>query len=665
MSRRRHLRLGLREDRGSVLVIFAFWLPLLVLVTALVVDVGNRFEHDKHLQLQADAGALAGGSVLNFPCSDPTIETETRNYAGTIHNAQIGGTSPANIHPVLNSTNYWDQGGTDFSDGGTPCTTKFVDVKITESNLGWFFGLGLGSFLPAIHAHARVRLEEANAVKGLLPVSVNQPDPTLAQVTFIDESNGQTIATAAMTKMNPQPSPSNLVWWESSSMSVDFAQGGVPRSRVGVRIALGGGNSVTCGQLFVECYDLGSSNGMVFARGWTSSGTGAYNAPLVREVEFLPGSCPPSEEYFFTLNSGTCTLGVRARIDFGPTATNLQAAVSGPGCSGGNPAGCQLTPVGGGWWQTTAPDLLDIQAESGPQSISINTRAQNNGSGPFRSATISNVHRTFAATEDRSGPIKAARIYEGGTYPHNTFQTNGVPSSHNLVVRIGIRSLQLAAPGDPPVRLRVIGSQNQTVDCEPPGFGPINKTNIRDELHYGCDPWYAKNVGGWPTSGDPPLTCPAYNQLWNLPNSETDPWRCVKTQTGGAVGQVGQGMRERVHFGQNGCVSPNFWPSYDPLTDPRIITIFVTPIGSFSGSGNDIFPVLGLADFYVTGFGGTGPTPDNCVGNEAPGAAPSDTAPTGWIVGHFIKYTVQNSGGGTGQQCNLTALDPCVAVLVD
>ena len=72
------------------------------------------------------------------------------------------------------------------------------------------------------------------------------------------------------------------------------------------------------------------------------------------------------------------------------------------------------------------------------------------------------------------------------------------------------------------MELRVTGSQTQSIDCD-----PVIR-NLADEIEQGCGPAYKINPG---------LACPAYNQLWSLP----EPWECVKTQTGGAVGQVEKG----------------------------------------------------------------------------------------------------------------------------
>ena len=46
-----------------------FWIPVLAVMLTFVVDVGNWFEHKRHLQMQADAAALAGAQEFGA-CPD-------------------------------------------------------------------------------------------------------------------------------------------------------------------------------------------------------------------------------------------------------------------------------------------------------------------------------------------------------------------------------------------------------------------------------------------------------------------------------------------------------------------------------------------------------------------------------------------------------------------
>jgi hypothetical protein len=97
--------------------------------------------------------------------------------------------------------------------------------------------------------------------------------------------------------------------------------------------------------------------------------------------------------------------------------------------------------------------------------------------------------------------------------------------------------------------------------------------------------------------------------------------------------------------------------------DPRIVSVFVTPFGAFSGSGRQVVPITNFASFYVTGFskqGGGSPPPQ---GDPCPGADVLPDSKAGWIVGHFIKYVDTIGGGGTGETCDFSSFGTCVAVL--
>ena len=62
--------LAAREE-GGILVFVAMLTPILLLFLALSVDIGNWWVHKRHLQLQVDAAALAGGALLGDCFSRP------------------------------------------------------------------------------------------------------------------------------------------------------------------------------------------------------------------------------------------------------------------------------------------------------------------------------------------------------------------------------------------------------------------------------------------------------------------------------------------------------------------------------------------------------------------------------------------------------------------
>jgi hypothetical protein len=670
----------IRDERGGVLVLCVLALPVLILFITFVVDVGNWFEHKRHLQTQADAGALAGGDLFKFPCSDSSIEAAARKYGGdpnvlSPYNTQVK--DSRNVHELINSDKYFNEAGAaDWVSIGHPCSSMIVDVKMTQQDLPWFFGVHV---VPAINAHARVEIRQVDTVAGALPVGVPDTNPKYAFAQFVDEvataaagspvpvtgclSGGLPVANCEFPLVKQAGSSGGLVLWNNSGAPITVP---IASSRIGVRIRLVGGNDSTagCTAPLVECYDLGSNNGIVFIRGYApTAGTLPSNPPVAGDVSLFDGTC--TDPYFSSMST-TCTIGVHAKVAF------QAGVVPSPSCpvSGNNGlvGGCVYAVANGttvpltynavtGFWDSTGSNFLNVTAANGPMQVDLHWRVKQVGitgcsNGNGCAGDITNVQRTFSANPDRSGPIKQAIVSEGGSQWTNSFQTG---STHNLVIQIGMPgNLQDASSAsDPVVLLRVVkdrggnGSQNQSVDCDP------NFPNLRDEIRQGCAPQYTKNTG---------TACPANSTtLW----ASAQPWNCVAIQTGASVGQMTQGIQDRILCGGQPCqgnptcTAPNHWSQYPnlPAGDPRIVPVFLTPFGTFSASGNEVVPVTDFAEFYVTGWGGNGSGNDD----PCPGA---DPAPTGDIAGHFIKYVQSINNGTSGSQlCDPSAFAPCVAVM--
>jgi hypothetical protein len=442
--------------------------------------------------------------------------------------------------------------------------------------------------------------------------------------------------------------------------------------RTGVVVALSGREAWTpsgslseiCGQALVECYEgggLGPWTGLDFIHGYPTTGTGTPTAPIVRDVILYNVGCGDDSGPYFLLNAG-CSVGVKARIDFGPVTGGdpslpvagggllAQVKVDGWSCptSGANPKGCQMvyntTGPNAGYWTTNGSNGYPIMPADGTaHRITLNWKTANSSASSFGS-----VQRSFSASTATSGPVDYVSVSEIGPGANSLAY-----GTHDLSVTIGVKgSLQANATSvnDPVVHLKVFGgSQTQALNCD-----PDPAINLRDELGYGCKPQYVKNTG---------QPCPAPNDpLWNDP--ATQPWNCVQIKTGASAGQVNQGLLIRTQDGSNSCVNQNNWALFDsveglPAGDPRIIPVFLVPFGSFGGSGSDAtVPVTGFATFYVTGWsqGNGGQQGDPC-----PNADPVNGG--GEIVGHFIKYIETINTGGGGPLCDFDAFGTCVAVL--
>ena len=645
-------------DRGAVLPTFALWLPVLALFFVFVVDVANWFEHKRHLQMQADAGALAGGSAFTIPCADASIEAFARKYGGdpgatAPYNLQVAPTDPANVHLLINSDKYWNEGGTNHNDGGPPCAAKRVDVKLTEADLPLFFGApGLFDLVPAINAHARVQVQSLDYLAGgSLPIAVPDVDPTRAEARFIDEATGAVLAT---TPLLATGIANGLSIWDNSAAPVSVP---ISSARIGVRIVLSGNpNSTTCGAPLVDCYDGGSPDGILYVRGWSSAGSGLQpNPPIARDARLVPGTCA---DPYFTSVSTACTIGVSAVVDFGvPLPATVGARVTATVAGTTRPLTYNALT---GRWETTGngnfftvnPDLgpLPVQLGWEERTGTVNGQVCTNGGNNPCQGSFGVVQRVFSALDPRSGPIELAQVWNNGLFWGNSFQLG---TTQNLVVKIGVTpNLKNAqSVSDPIVTLRVVGgSQNQSLDCDP------NYSNLYQELAYGCRPAYRPNAG---------TSCPSTaSSLWGT----VQPWDCVAIQTGSATNQVARGLNLRILGDEKPtlCTSPNHWSLFPaiPPGDPRVLSVFITPFGSFGGSGNAVVPVTKLGSFYVTGWTGQGGGFKNpCQGN---GDDPVPNNDAGNIVGHFIKYVFTNTGGGgSGQTCDFNAFGGCIAVMTD
>ena len=634
--------LATRED-GGIIVFCALLVPVILLFLALSVDIGNWWVHKRHLQLQVDAAALAGGALMgecftDAAAANTAIQNEATRFgggAGSSYNGQVGGTNKGTISLRFQSKTY-AAGSVPPDDTETqgPCETPSLmfDVKASEAGLPLLFQIPGLSEVTAINAHARVQLKLVEVQDGMLPVAVPDLRFTYVFATFVNEATGASLGTVQLQRSGT--SGNHQLWSTPTGIPVSIAS-----EHVGVRLRLVGGSdpNAACGQLYTECYDLGSTNGVVHIRGWSSTA----GAPAVRNAWLLPGTCAP-DAYFAAAD---CSGGIQAEVDLGPThpltgtdvTAEVWASVDG---SGHYP----LTPGGDtGLVTWTAASGLPI-ALPGPHTVELNwiwrqtsgawnglTCTDRNNNPCKAEGTFGPVQRAFRGGPDRSGPLQRVQVFESGVTSSgsNSFETGTTPTLGLSLAVTGSLKVQSEA-SDPVVELRVTGSQNQSIDCDPA------IPNLADEIEQGCGPAYKINPG---------LACPDYNTLWSLP----EPWECVKTQTGGAVGQVERGMKERILGGANTCTAPINWPNYD-LDDPRIVPLIITPFGSFGGSGNDIVPVIDFGSFYVVGWHG-----DPCPG--------AHVVPRGYIAGHFVKYAEPNPHGAGDTVCNPDALTPCVPVM--
>jgi hypothetical protein len=668
---------GVREERGAVMVMVAILLPVLILFSSFVIDVGNWFEHRRHLQMQADAAVLAAVSEFGSPCSEAPIEDMARTYGGlkapalNTYNQQVGGTPlDAVLFDGLNQDTWPNQPGKVDPDppGGPPCETGVIDVKLAEADLPWFFRVAQ---VPFINAHARVAIQKVDRMKGLLPIGVPDINPKKAKGLFVNESTGAVIQETMLCRVGTED---GLAVW-SSAGGCGSGIGPVPvrvdAADIGVRIVLSGSNSTTCGEPLVVCYDTASADGLVHIRGWSAAEQAFSQAPKARDVWLRGGNCPDG---YFVAATAACGVEVVAQVDFGssdPVAlgAKIDATV-------GRKSYALVYDASEKLWKSDPAAFVPVPADGSRVSVGLSWTITKKADGTncsgkdTCSGTVEGAaQRAFSASDLRSGPIRQARVAEH--FPDGTLKALGANSfqrcasaddtscERNLSVSIAIKGSLLDTPNgpdDPPVEMRVVGSgsQTQALDCDP------DVPKLEDELAKGCKPEYTRNDG----AGCPPTK----NELHASPQ----PWPCSAIVTGERKPAIPRGMNARINGDPttNVCKNPSRWDEYwadgtlnqtEYADDPRVVQVFLTPFGSFDGSGQEVVPVLDFAAFYVTGWTGQG-------GDSNPCPVPPDDQPTedngGYLIGYFINYQDPiNNGEGSGEACDFDAVQICVPVL--
>ena len=724
------------DERGATLVIFAIWLPVLMIFVTFVVDVGNWFEHHRHLQTQADAAVLAGGGVWTYPCSgsaEAAIEGTARDYGGrhvghttpspydpAIYNDQIGGTPPSRLHLLLNSTKYWNEGGSDHSDGGGPCATGFLDAKITESNLPFFFPFG-GQLVPAINAHARVQIQQATTLNGLLPLFVRDVNPKAAAAIFIDDATHTVLDAQYMDKLPPASCTSGLQCW--SSLSAPSTVTIAPRTSLVValssvdrcpqsgpclaRPAAGTSADSACTQAGVECFGEDTASnlqaGLVFVRGYPTGGGGDPPAdPALRDVE-LSGDpsltpTPTCPDGYFVFTKSNCNAFIQAKVDVGTfDPANVEIAAFNSSCGGKNGCALQYDAASGYWTGSIPVTALKDPATDGISLMwqLINTTLTSKGAcdtsfSDFTGGSAKNlcvgafeggatVQRTYSGQDQFSGPIRSATVWNIddplGPFPGLGANAYVSGSSHDLFATIALAGGVATDSSDKPIQLRVAGNQ-AAIDCDP------TIATFREELATGCQPYYAINTRlGQADPCNPPYGT-VTSDLFKAPNPP--PWECVGTQNGVSVGQFTQGIQARV-LGASAPACPtdaagfvpgrNYWGGGPPYNigssawvggtfdvrddDPRLVLLFMVPFGAFRTTGQSLFPITSFGAYYITGWGGNG------GGNDDPCPGADTNVPAGWLSGHFIKLKLPSNTSGGTVPCDPSSTTPCVAVLTE
>ena len=666
----------LRDERGSALIAAGIMAASFVLLGSVVVEVGQWLSHRRHIQVRADAAALAGGQVMaecfnSFSSmAGPDMENAAKDYAGITSTKNLQGLDQGTGEQSLISfqgDKYPDQQGV-TRNLGPECLNLMLDVKMAETGIPKFFGF---SPLVSVHGWARVQAQEIESLTPTLPLAIPDVRPKQVAVTFVNNATGAALTGCSnpgcVYQLSGPTQSGQLNGWGANVTIPIPAASLVPN--IGMRVGIGaqvGSCAAGANPTTYRCYDNGGPGGIIDLRSYDPTVTGSQSAPVLRAV--TPNTCSGTP-YFsvYSISQVTppttvCDSGVTATVDWGasgpPGNAHVQATIDN---GSKNPPTVALANTAGNTWVSNAASLASA---GGPLPVTmgwcVGTCTGNNAFTPFSGGKP--VQQIFSGSDGTSsllpgGPIFAAQVVDttpGGPNPvAYSFAQN---QSVTLAVSVGLTGgvhLPVTCPNskpgpdyscatDPPVLLRFTtgsGNDSQTfaIDC---GGG----SNLRDMIVNGCADPYSINV---------PDICP------DLANPT--PTDCAKVQTGAATGQVHQGMDTR--FTLNGKCLPNNYPNVpDPASDPRAVTLIITDFSAFTGSGgnpaSDV-PVVTFATFYVTGWD---QATSLCDGINEP-APPNDPTKNNGsnIWGHFIA-DIKLGAVPNGKVC-VAGVTPCAIAL--
>jgi len=458
------------SETGAVLIVFAFFASIAIGFTAFVIDAGNWFEHDRHLQLQADAGAFAAGQSLaqafNAGCTESVkkeiYETAAR-YSGATevetpegkkklvvkapaapfqaepYNQQVGGSLKGSVHAEVNMKRYYQ------TPGGTaqkapedttvvekaPCDAEaaMVDVKLTEASVPWLFKIVGSAFnvVPYVNAHARVSILQESSASGIQPLAVAQTAPAAVKAFFVNEDEGNKVLAESTLRVGS----GGEEWSSEAAVPVEIKKTIGSTANIGVVTALSGQPATPkaagtlaekCKEAYVRCFDQTNTGPIIHIAGYSLEGAGSTAKPIAREVKLeKPAGSEGCSGSYFSNSAATCKFAIAAKLDYGKESGNskgvtvkaqLEREVSGKMKVFGEKRA--LTLEGGVWKGTEA-----LEAGTGLNRVTLIFECAPAVSGSAcasankaETSTLANVQRIYASSTARTGPVSAVSISE-------------------------------------------------------------------------------------------------------------------------------------------------------------------------------------------------------------------------------------------------------------
>ncbi len=674
----------IQSEDGAMVVVAAVLMVAVIGLGAVVVQIGSWYQNRRHVQMRADAAALAGSQLFNecfVPASaglNPLADMEewAKRYGGfvssvgTPENTRFGvGTSDSSDY-LFQSRTYPGGGGPGADDTYTadanPCSPANIaaphggfDVKLRQRSVRRLFRISPSS---TVYGHARVQLKEVQSVVPTFPLAVPELVPGAVAVTFVNEDTGAeltgctgavftgTTCTYRLTNSAaPGSDPYNLGPWTIAGAGVNLPtlSGTTPVvTHIGMRIGIGdpaaiqscsgtAGNGKTW-----ECFNNSiTGQGVVAIDDINSSA--AIAVPRLQAL--WPATCSGSPfDGDDTLNP--CWATVMAKVNStGLTNFRMRAKITQNG--GATVTSPLMTLAAGVWSAPITWATVNVNPTTGSSDYKVSLCWGSGGGNTTNNCPASWTHRVVGATDTDDGPLDAVTLTNAAApdSPYS-YNTGGIKS-------LGI-SVLLKAPFNKLTILRQShdGSATSFILCRWKGAPPSIENGlpgVTDAMEQGCQVPY--QVNSTLSCSPDPLPAPE-NGL--VPD-------CTQNKPSSSMGnQITKSLDIRFGCQKNKPpVHPNLWPNYSTPGDTRAVTLVTTTYDAFAHNGSQPYPVAGFGAFYIAGVSG------NACGDAWPAVlGPEPGKNTGTIWGYFIKYT-NLDGTPSGRACQVNSLNNCVAVL--
>jgi hypothetical protein len=531
-----------RSESGSVIVIVALFLVVLMGAAAFAIDHSDFEAQRRQLQTMADAGALAGAMQLP-PLSNGVRVCPSASY---YEHQNSTSTDPRNMVSDSNlDSSYCEVIG------------QSVRVQPTESHVPFLFGRALGFLDTSLSARARARIVYLTRSTGLLPFGVEDLRPQQAWVTV--DATGQQIP---LTSGGCGNDPTGYPYWCNGAYVNGLPAGG---STLSVHVVDTQGTQMdwaNVGYLGSDQQPLSSGSSAAACSGTNPCVKGVVYAPVTNQYLYYSSTeTPPASSFSVQAHLTNVPAGAPVTLTYNGTSATAQLL------SGTNTDGIWTNP-------SNKPFTLATTESPSGQDVTVSIKTGSGKKGTTLT-TLAPAQHSYARDDgDILQQLVTDKHYIDPSSPANS-SGRYVNFSTSFIVLVPGKLITLKLGGG--------GAQGNSGN-----YGGLDLDTNKSWPTYAC---YANS--GIPNVAD------------EVQHGACTPYSIgdtVQTQTGNFAGQVNNGLNARIGSSPNHWTDSTNLPS---AGDPRWMSLILVPPLTFSNcNGTCTTTVIGFGNFYITDYSG-------------------------------------------------------------